>query len=213
VKALVITGGEGPAVPLLRRLAETADIILAADSGFDLSRHADIEPDLLVGDFDSLADKASLLLYEKDHILQYPVDKDATDTELALDAAWGRGADHVVLAGGGGGRLDHLIGLICLFVRKRSPDEWHTAAESIYRLKSGEIGIFHPGIGATVSMFALFEKNEAMSSQGLKWPLKGLSWKPGEFGVSNVATAEEVEIQAGSADILVVLPSGTQRLS
>jgi thiamine pyrophosphokinase len=213
VKALVITGGEGPAISPLRRLAEVADLILAADSGLDLCRSADIVPDLIAGDFDSLADKASLMLYEKEHILQYSIDKDVTDTEIALDLAWERGADKVVLAGGGGGRLDHLIGLISLFGRRRSPDEWHTAAESVYRLKRGEVGAFSPGEGATVSVFALFEKSEGMSSQGLKWPLKGLSWKSGEFGVSNVATKDRIEVRAGSADLLVVLPLGTQRLA
>ena len=213
VDVLVITGGEGPLAPFLRHLAASADFVIAADSGLDRAREAGLTPELIVGDFDSLADKGSLSLYEKEHILQFPVDKDATDTEIALDMAFERGPGRVVLAGGGGGRLDHLIGLVSLFRRDPSPDEWHTAGESAFRLKSGEECGFKTSRGAIVSVFPLFERSGGMSSKGLKWPLEGLAWGPGEFGVSNVALGDQVYVKSGSSDLLVILPLGTERLA
>ncbi|MCX7026968.1 MAG: thiamine diphosphokinase [Spirochaetes bacterium] len=213
MKTLVITGGECPSAPILRHLAESADLIIAADSGFDASRAAGIVPDLIVGDFDSINDRASLSLYEKEHILQYPIDKDATDTEIALAQAYQKGAGKIVLAGGGGGRLDHLIGLISILGREQHPDEWHTSAESIYRLEGYEKGYFKVGKGEIVSVFPLRQASEFMSSEGLKWPLDGLVWTAGEFGISNVAIAERIRIRAGNTALIVVLPLGSQRLA
>ena len=45
-----------------------------------------------------------------------------------------------------------------------------------------------------------------MRSVGLKWPLDGLSWGSGGFGVSNVAVSSMVTIDPGQRPIFVVLP-------
>ena len=45
---------------------------------------------------------------------RHPAEKDATDLELAFDAAIARGARRVVLVDGGGDRLDHLLGNLLL---------------------------------------------------------------------------------------------------
>jgi thiamine pyrophosphokinase len=213
VEALVITGGSGPGAAFLKQLAAKADIVIAADSGLDCARGADIVPDLIVGDFDSIEDKASLLLYEKEHIFQFPVEKDATDTELALSLAWERGADRVILAGGGGGRLDHLLGIASLFRRSPAPDAWHSEAGSAFRIGKGQGGLFAVTKGATVSVFPLSDRSADMSSQGLRWSLEGLSWGPGEFGVSNIADEDRIRIHSGEADLLVILPLGAERLA
>jgi len=213
VEALIITGGEVPDAAFLLKLSDSADIVIAADSGLDAARGAGIVPDIIVGDFDSIRDRESLLVYEKEHIFKYSVEKDATDTEIALAKALERGASRIVLAGGGGGRLDHLIGLVNLFRRKSSPDVWHTAAESVYRLRAGENSAFAANEGTLVSVFPILESSSGMYSKGLRWPLEGLVWHPGEFGLSNIATGPGIEIHAGSTDLLVILPLGTKRLA
>ncbi|TXT48599.1 MAG: hypothetical protein FD137_973 [Spirochaetes bacterium] len=48
--ALIITGGEGPALPILEILASEADFIVAADSGLEALAGTSFSPDYIVGD-------------------------------------------------------------------------------------------------------------------------------------------------------------------
>ena len=78
------------------------DIIIAADGGYDTLKKLGIEPDLLLGDMDSLTEVPRAL--EK---LVYPVRKDETDTHLAYLEGVRRGYTDFVIYGGVGGRDDH----------------------------------------------------------------------------------------------------------
>jgi thiamine pyrophosphokinase len=49
-----------------------------------------------------------------------------------------------------------------------------------------------------------------MESEGLAWPLSGLVWGPGGFGLSNEALGGRVRIRAGKGRLLVVRPRGAQ---
>jgi len=213
MKALVITGGECPPPELLERLAAESELVIAADSGLDAARAAGILPDFVVGDFDSLKDMAGLDSIPSARILAFSREKDDTDTEIALATAWENGSDQVILAGGGGGRLDHLLGIWSLFARGRTPLEWHTGEESVYFLGAGESAAFGVSAGSTVSVFPAGGKGSVgMSSLGLEWPLDGLIWAEGHYGISNVSLGSEVRISAGSSSLLVILPLGCERL-
>lgn len=214
MKALIFTGGEGPAPAFARGLAAAADFVIAADSGFVAARAAGILPDLAVGDFDSLPDRGALAAMPEGSVLEYPADKDDTDTELAIHIAAERGADWIAIAGGGGGRLDHLLGVFSLFARstRPAPREWHTGSESAYAIAEGESARFSAIPGDIVSVFpAGCDGSSGMASDGLKWPLKGLVWDRGCFGISNVATGNSLGISAGTSGLVVILPGGRER--
>jgi len=51
-----------------------------------------------------------------------------------------------------------------------------------------------------------------MASTGLKWPLKGLVWEKGGFGISNVASGDGLSISAGTSSLVVILPGGRERV-
>src|SRR5439155_10990786 len=53
---------------------------------------------------------------------RHPVDKDATDLELALDVARDRGAARITVVGGAGGRLDHFLANVALLTSPRFAD-------------------------------------------------------------------------------------------
>src|SRR5690606_26501813 len=63
-----------------------------------------------VGDFDSLTAEELSLIKKTSHIIKsYPVEKDKTDLELALDCAKTYNPNKITLFGVTGGRLDHTI--------------------------------------------------------------------------------------------------------
>ena len=88
----------------LRERPQTGDLVLAADAGYLACRQAGITPDLLLGDFDSMDQPADF-----DHVCRVPVEKDDTDTMLAVKQALQRGYERLLLVGMLGGRLDHTL--------------------------------------------------------------------------------------------------------
>ena len=83
--------------------------------GLQVATALGLHVDLLVGDLDS-ADPALVdaAVASGTTVERHPAEKDATDLELAFDAAIARGAQRVVLVDGGGDRLDHLLGNLLL---------------------------------------------------------------------------------------------------
>ncbi len=209
MRALVITGGESPPHEYIQLLSKNARLIIAADSGLEACADAHIEPDLVVGDFDSVHHEL-LSTVTKKKIITYPEDKDYTDTELAIAIARERGADRIVLAGGGAGRLDHLLALRALFNRTPPIDEWYTAHECVVYLAGHAIADITIEENSLISVFPVADGASGMHSEGLKWPLEGLVWSRGEYGVSNRSIGRHVKISSGEEALLLVLPLGTQ---
>jgi len=200
--ALLVIGGEAPPFSAVSARMGEFSFVCAADSGLDVLRSWGIAADLVVGDMDSIADPAVLSGYPE--VLRFPRDKDDLDTEIGLRELRARGYGRIVMAGGGGGRLDHLLALRSLLERPDGPDEWLSRAERVIRI--GGPTRFAMAVGTTVSVFPLSGGASGMHSHGLKWPLDGLSWNAGQFGVSNVAVLSEILVDPGARPVFVIIP-------
>jgi thiamine pyrophosphokinase len=201
---LVFTGGEGPNAKFCAELAASSGLIVACDSGLALAENSGVYPDWIVGDMDSLDYPSRLDKYAPDRVLRFSAHKDFTDTELALNLLWEKGCDNIAIAGGGGGRLDHLLAMSALFERDRAPSRWFTAREKAFSVSSAFFCSAKKG--ALVSVFPLENGPWKAKSSGLKWPLDRVVWKRGIFSISNVAETGSFEIQALSGRFLVVMP-------
>jgi thiamine pyrophosphokinase len=211
IRGIVFTGGEGPPPELCRSILEEAlrggkILTAAADSGLLAAEAAGLRPDWVLGDMDSLGDLSRLDPYPPERVLRYGTEKDYTDTELALRFLWERGCDELWILGGGGGRLDHLLALRSLFERDPCPARWITGREDLHCLEAP--AEFSPALssGALVSVFPLGEGPWEAESAGLRWPLGGLPWDRGFFGLSNVAEGGAALIRVRRGRFLAVLP-------
>jgi len=220
-RGIVITGGEGPDPQIIKQILEecvAGALLVAADSGLILAEEAGLRPDWVVGDMDSLGKilrgEDRLHSYPPDRVIRHAVDKDHTDTELALALLRKNGCDEAWIIGGGGGRIAHLFGIRDLFEREKFPHRWITAAEDIYcmdadaenssltlKLKQGDV----------VSVFSLGNGPWKAESKGLKWPLSKVKWERGLYGLSNVAAAEEIEVAAKQGRFMVILEGAWER--
>jgi thiamine pyrophosphokinase len=207
---IVFTGGESPPPQIIRSLLkDKSTVIAAADSGLFAAEKAGVKPDYIVGDMDSLsADK--LDAYPSKCVMRYAKDKDYTDTELAFSFLLEKGCDCIWIAGGGGGRIDHLFAIRCLFEREIFPRRWLTQDADIRCIDADtDVNILSekPEKNAVVSVFPAGGGPWEAKSEGLKWPLEGLTWDRGSsFGVSNVAPNGDFFITAGKGRFLVILP-------
>lgn len=83
--------------------AQDFDCVIAVDRGYASLKRIGVDPDVAVGDFDSLGFTPSC------PVRTFPVEKDASDMELAMREARQRGADEVLLYGAFSARLDHTL--------------------------------------------------------------------------------------------------------
>src|SRR6478752_4504313 len=113
--AAIVFAGSRPVAPEIRGWLPPGADVIAADSGLGVATALGLHVDHLVGDLDS-ADAAAVSAAEAagTTVDRHPAEKDATDLELALDAAIARGAHRIVVVDGGGDRLDHLLGNLLL---------------------------------------------------------------------------------------------------
>jgi thiamine pyrophosphokinase len=204
LKGLLIIGGAGPGADVLARCLDGADVVIAADSGYDAAVVLGVVPDLVVGDMDSVRDKRGLDGIPRERRVIFPEDKDETDTEIGLRLLQEKGCTDVVIAGGGGGRIDHLLAIAMLFERERPPSRWVTDREEIL-LVDGEME-FHAVVGSTISFFPVGTEAAELGSEGLKWPLNGLVLRRGYAGISNRAVLDTVRVRAGRGKLLMVRP-------
>jgi len=157
---------------------------------------------------DSLDDPHRLEKYNPERVRRFPPDKDFTDTELALALLKEQGCNEIWIAGGGGGRLDHLFAIRSLFEGEEPPDRWFPGKEEIRCLGEGRALSASLPAGSMVSVFPVGRAGWEMESSGLKWPLDGLFWERGRGGrgVSNVVTAGPFEIRSLKGRFMVLMP-------
>jgi thiamine pyrophosphokinase len=200
-------GSLAPPPVLCRELCGGATLIVAADSGLVTAEAAGVRPDWIVGDMDSLPDPSILDRYPPERVRRYPCDKDLLDTEIALNLLWDKGCEDVVLIGGGGGRLDHLLALRALFDRPRCPRRWVTDSWDVKAVEETGTLELMLSAGTTVSVLPVAGGPWKASSDGLKWPLDRAQIDTGWVGISNIACEKRVLFRAERGRFLVLNPT------
>lgn len=199
---ICLTGGEAPGRDHVASFLDKSSYCVAADSGLHLARSYGVVPDMVVGDMDSLQNAKFLDSFDPKQIVRYAHEKDDTDTEIALKVLREHEIDRIVLIGGGGGRLDHLVAILSLFDRALRPDIW-VANESYVVSVDANVEITDQ-LGSRISFFPVGPGPWVMVSEGLEWPLAGTSWKRGDIGISNRITKTEMKVTLESGRLVMI---------
>lgn len=180
---------------------KTGDLVIAADMGLNNLKKLNITPDYIIGDFDSLG-----YIPEEKNTIVYPIEKDDTDTLLAVKFAFEKGYKSFRIFGGIGGRLDHTISNIqtadyiaekggnCVFLGDN---------ENFTVIKNGQIS-FDENCEGNISVFAL-EKSKKINISGLYYQLSDGELTPDfPLGVSNKFIKKKSHVCVGSGKLLVI---------
>lgn len=192
----------------LRERPAPGDFVIAADAGYQTCLRVGVTPDLLLGDFDSMEIPADF-----SNIRRSPVEKDDTDTMLAIKTGLAEGCGEFYLYGGTGGkRLDHTLANLqsLLYLCRRGARGWLYDNDFVWTVienesltveKTVEWGLF--------SAFCLGDRAEGIDETGFQYPLRDAVLTP-EFplGVSNhiLESAATITVRRGALAVGWQLP-------
>jgi thiamine pyrophosphokinase len=204
-----------------------ADKIFAADSGAQAALEFGVKPELIIGDMDSIKNE---ILYPKGttrsaqndtketqddsrevqnantKIMQFPTEKDETDTELAIEEAIKQGATKITILGGiEGDRIDHVMANVMLMTEYDISIAFVNGNTKCWVAKGPTQITIDGNIHDLLSLIPLATDVVDITSSGLHYPLTHGKLSFGKArGISNVLTQENVTITFTKGTLLLV---------
>lgn len=187
------------------------DNIVASDKGLEILDKHGITPNYIIGDFDSIDEKIldKYINNKNIEIRRLNPEKDYTDTHMALKLAIEIKSIEVIILGGIGTRIDHMLanihilkealenGIECKIVDSRNEIQLINK-KTIFKLNKNY---------KFISLIPLTTKAEGITLKGFKYPLSNATLEIGHsIGVSNEQVEESaiIDLKAG---ILILIKS------
>ena len=206
---VIVVAGGGPSQAAAPGPLPPRATVIAADGGVDRALALGLRVDVAIGDFDSITPEGLAAAEAAGaRVERHPAAKDATDLELALDAAVALSPSRVLVVGHDGGRLDHLLAVLLLL----GSDRYAGVEVDAYLGRAWTHVVrrertLHGTIGEIVSLLPLHGPAENVTTAGLEYPLRGETLPPGSSrGVSNVFAAGTAHIAVGCGTLIALRP-------
>ncbi len=226
MRAIIVADGDIRAGPALRRALERPnalrsaepDLVVAADGGALKAVSLDLHPAVVVGDGDSLAQETiDELRAAGVEVIVHPPDKDASDTELAVQLALARGATSIVILGAFGGlRFEHTMANLLLLTLPELQGihavlvDGPTTVRVISGADGGQMAVVGD-VGDFVSLFALSETVSGVTTHGLRFQLTDEALLQGPTrGLSNELADDQGTVTIHAGRLAVVHTSRTE---
>ena len=192
--------------PEIKGLINHDDFIIGVDGGVNTLENINLEPNIIIGDFDSADMNNKYLTPDIKQITHQP-EKDFTDTELAINYAVEQGFLPLIIVNSMQERIDHVLGVIASlrYLHKNGVKALILGDKQLFIILK-QTNQFTLPLKSTVSLIPLSDKVSGINTQGLYYPLQN-----GELtsirarGVSNVVVEERVEISIKHGDLLFVV--------
>ena len=183
--------------------------IVAADVGLAEANRLGVRVHLLVGDLDSVS-PGDVAAFEEagGDVRRHPEDKDATDLDLSITEAIVAGSGRIVVMGGDGGRLDHLLANAVMLASPRyaAVEVDAVFGSSLLHVVRGRRELV--GIpDELITLLALGGPARGVTTDGLRWVLEDDVLEPGSsLGVSNRFVGERAAIEVAEGVVLAIRP-------
>lgn len=198
-RPIALLGGADIAPDILTDALIWGKTVVCADSGADIALWAEINPDAVIGDMDSISDVARETFKG---VLHHIPEQDSTDFDKALRNI---AAPLILGVGFSGARLDHELGSMTVLVRHPDRRCILIGAESIVLLCPPDITL-DLALGSAVSLYPM--SDVGIESEGLRWPTGGLRFAPdARVGTLNKVDGP-VHLTPDAPKMLLILPRG-----
>ena len=199
----------GDVEPADRDLVVGSEMVIAADAGALALERWGIEPDLVIGDLDSLGlERAGEIGKRGATVVPFPAEKAESDLELAMRYALESGADDIVILGAFGGRLDHALANT-LLLADPAYRGWQVravqGATQLRALHGGKRVTLDGPIGSIVTLLPVGGDAQGVTTEGLRYALAGDTLRFGRSrGLSNEITSSPASVALGSGVLFVI---------
>ena len=208
MKVVVVASGELD--PADAGWLDHAQLVIAADGGGASLDRLGRRPNVLVGDLDSI-DAALVARLEGagTRVERHPTDKEASDTEAAVELALAAGASSVVLLGAmGGERLDHALANLLLLADRALAGRDVVAVRGGTRVRAIHRGRRLPlegSRGDLVTLLPVGGDAGGVTTEGLRWALDAATLRLGRSrGLSNEVIGSPASVRIDVGTLLVV---------
>ena len=203
MKRFVIIGGaEIRNYALIRESFRENDYYVYCDCGLKHREGLGVNPDLIIGDFDSHERPEDL-----SNVIVLPVVKDDTDTIFAVKEGIRRGYEDFLLIGATGGRQDHNLGNIYSLLMLKNAGKTAKIIDDyseISIVSSGEVCRVK-NMWRFFSLLNISGTAKGISITGAKYELYGAEIFPEyQYGISNEVSGSEAVISLTEGNLLLV---------
>jgi thiamine pyrophosphokinase len=210
-KIMIITGGEVDITSSLEYIKrEKFNYIIAVDGGLCAAKSLGLIPDLIIGDFDTIAPNILMEFNEKSKIIRLNPEKDDTDTCEAFNQAILLNPKEIHIFGGIGSRFDHSMANIFLLKKARelSIDAYIISKlNKISVINNKKIFKKEDAFGKYISFIQFDGSAYGITLKGFKYPLLDFDFdtnKTYRLGISNEYEADICEIDIKKGFILAI---------
>ena len=213
MRAIIFAGGPGIDPERVASIAESCDLVIAADSGANVAAACGIVPDRIVGDLDSIDPETRAFMEGKNVPFEvYPSEKDMTDTEICVKDLPKDAQITVVCSFYG--RPDHALSIMMLAIREHAEGRDITLTDGINDFipmcGPDEIGI--EGIQDPESLVVSiipFTEVKGITTEGLYYKLDNSDLTPGSsFSMSNKVGKDSdsfrISVKHGKLGVMIV---------
>lgn len=203
MKAVLLCNGEIPVHEFFWQHIKSCDLFICADGGANTAKKLGIEPDVIIGDFDSV-EEATLSAFNRSEKIKVD-DQDSTDFEKAIQYLVKRNITSISVWGAASGeRVDHTIGNLSSLAGfpKNLTVHFYTNHSLTYLLPFDFEKQFP--VGKTISLIPM-PKADFVATKGLQWPLNSETLELGaRIGTLNKVTENVVRIYYQSGHLLLM---------
>ncbi len=189
-------------------IKDNFDLVLASDGGYITAKKMGFNIDVLLGDFDSITDEDLKEAKSKGiSIISFPIEKDKTDGELAVDYAISMGSKEIIILGSFKEELDHALGNLFLLFKidkMRVKSKLLTRQYEIEIINSEKEYIDRVGKG--FSLIPVSETVEDLNIKGSKYNLKNVKVEMGQtLTLRNIITEKNAKVYFKKGKVLSIL--------
>lgn len=201
----IICSGEDYTEKKITNYCKKSDYIIAVDGGLKILDGLLIKPDLIMGDMDSI-DKKILSKYDDIKKEIYPVEKDFTDSELAIKKAINLKSGNISVFAATGSYFDHSIANIINLLRNYNAGiniKIHTKNSEIFPIFGKKV--IKNLKGRRISLFPIGEI-DGIIMKGFKYNFKDKSnLMPIDYSVSNIISSNNAYVDLKKGKLICIL--------
>ena len=208
MKAIIVANGQIHDSDFYRSLSAPTDLVICADGGANNALALGLQPQVVIGDLDSLDSDLQAQLEGKGcQVLAHPARKNETDLELALYYAIEHEVDEILILGALGGRIDQTLAnvlLLALPELRSVKTKIINGRQEVFLIK--DEALIEGQVGDTLSLLPLTEEATGIYTEGLEYPLENGTLHLGPArGISNTLTAPPARVRVGQGLLLAVI--------